>query len=102
MPREISSRSARLSAKRAERAIEALAELALGGTAVGTGINTHPQFAERSAAQIAEHALGRGLTGADKTAVAQVGGLAAFEQGIELIAAGEQFGAQLGALGQRL
>jgi fumarate hydratase class II len=28
-------------------------ELALGGTAVGTGLNTHPQFAERSAARIA-------------------------------------------------
>jgi fumarate hydratase class II len=29
-------------------------ELALGGTAVGTGLNTHPEFAERSAAKIAE------------------------------------------------
>jgi fumarate hydratase class II len=28
-------------------------ELAIGGTAVGTGLNTHPQFAERCAAQIA-------------------------------------------------
>jgi fumarate hydratase class II len=28
-------------------------ELALGGTAVGTGLNTHPEFAERSAARIA-------------------------------------------------
>ena len=26
-----------------------LYELALGGTAVGTGLNTHPQFAEKSA-----------------------------------------------------
>ncbi len=32
-------------------------ELALGGTAVGTGLNTHPQYAVRSASQIA------GLTG---------------------------------------
>jgi fumarate hydratase class II len=31
-----------------------LYELALGGTAVGTGLNTHPQFAERAAAEIAE------------------------------------------------
>lgn len=31
-----------------------LAELALGGTAVGTGINTPPQYAERVAAKIAE------------------------------------------------
>jgi len=29
-------------------------ELALGGTAVGTGLNTHPEFAERSAAKISE------------------------------------------------
>jgi fumarate hydratase, class II len=31
-----------------------LYELAIGGTAVGTGLNTHPQFAERAAAKIAE------------------------------------------------
>jgi len=31
-----------------------LFELALGGTAVGTGLNTHPEFGERSAAHIAE------------------------------------------------
>ncbi|MCZ6631989.1 MAG: class II fumarate hydratase [bacterium] len=31
-----------------------LYELALGGTAVGTGLNTHPEFAERSAAEISE------------------------------------------------
>lgn len=31
-----------------------LYELALGGTAVGTGLNTHPQFAEKSAKHIAE------------------------------------------------
>lgn len=30
-----------------------LGELALGGTAVGTGINTHPQFARRTIARIA-------------------------------------------------
>ena len=30
-----------------------LYELALGGTAVGTGLNTHPEFAERAAAKIA-------------------------------------------------
>ncbi|PIW62741.1 MAG: class II fumarate hydratase, partial [Candidatus Omnitrophica bacterium CG12_big_fil_rev_8_21_14_0_65_50_5] len=29
-------------------------ELALGGTAVGTGLNAHPEFAKRSAAKIAE------------------------------------------------
>jgi len=29
-------------------------ELAIGGTAVGTGLNTHPEFADRTAAKIAE------------------------------------------------
>jgi fumarate hydratase, class II len=29
-------------------------ELAIGGTAVGTGLNTHPEFADRMAAKIAE------------------------------------------------
>ena len=38
---------ARKSAERARRAIAALAELAVGGTAVGTGINSHPEFAAR-------------------------------------------------------
>ena len=31
-----------------------LYELALGGTAVGTGLNTHPEFGDRAAAAIAE------------------------------------------------
>jgi fumarate hydratase class II len=31
-----------------------LYELAIGGTAVGTGLNSHPEFAERAAAKIAE------------------------------------------------
>lgn len=33
---------------------EGLAELPIGGTAVGTGINTHPEFGKRVAANIAE------------------------------------------------
>lgn len=40
--------------KAIQHALPHLAELALGGTAVGTGINTPPQYAERVAAQIAE------------------------------------------------
>ena len=36
-----------------EATLPAVYELALGGTAVGTGLNTHPEFAERSAHQIA-------------------------------------------------
>jgi len=37
-----------------ESAFPALAELALGGTAVGTGVNTHPEFGRRVAARLAE------------------------------------------------
>jgi len=33
--------------RRAEQAIETLLELAIGGTAVGTGINCHPEFPEK-------------------------------------------------------
>ncbi len=36
------------------RALPGLHALALGGTAVGTGINTHPRFGEAAAARIAE------------------------------------------------
>jgi len=35
---------ARKGASRVKRAIDCLLELAIGGTAVGTGINTHPEF----------------------------------------------------------
>ena len=31
-----------------------LYELALGGTAVGTGLNSHPEYAEKAAAKLAE------------------------------------------------
>ncbi len=41
------------SADRARLAIEALRELPLGGTAVGTGINTHPEFGRRVAELLA-------------------------------------------------
>jgi fumarate hydratase class II len=37
-----------------ERALPHVWELALGGTAVGTGLNTHPQFAVTAAKKIAE------------------------------------------------
>ena len=39
---------------RVERVQGSLAELALGGTAVGTGLNTHPEFPERAAEYIAD------------------------------------------------
>jgi fumarate hydratase class II len=45
---------ARLSAERCHKAIRALRELPLGGTAVGTGINSHPQFAKQAIAVIAQ------------------------------------------------
>ena len=40
--------------ERIQLALPGLYELALGGTAVGTGLNTHPEFAVRAAAKIAE------------------------------------------------
>lgn len=43
-----------LSAKRAHQALQAVLELPAGGTAVGTGINTHPEFGKRVAAALAE------------------------------------------------
>ena len=39
---------------RIEASLPDLYELAIGGTAVGTGLNTHPEFADRVAAKIAE------------------------------------------------
>jgi len=38
-------------------ALDGIYDLALGGTAVGTGLNTHPEFADKAAAEIA------GITG---------------------------------------
>jgi fumarate hydratase, class II len=40
--------------KRLEQALDGLYELAIGGTAVGTGLNAHPEFARRAADKIAE------------------------------------------------
>jgi fumarate hydratase class II len=42
------------SIRRLEFAQDELAEVALGGTAVGTGINTHPDFAERVCAWLSD------------------------------------------------
>jgi fumarate hydratase, class II len=39
--------------KRIEAVMPDIYELAIGGTAVGTGLNTHPEFAERVSAKIA-------------------------------------------------
>jgi fumarate hydratase class II len=40
--------------KRVHEALQMVLELALGGTAVGTGLNTHPDFAIKAAAQISK------------------------------------------------
>jgi fumarate hydratase, class II len=40
--------------RRLEQALDGLYDLAIGGTAVGTGLNAHPEFAERAARKIAE------------------------------------------------
>jgi fumarate hydratase, class II len=47
------ARQIQLSIGRAERAVQAVLELPAGGTAVGTGINTHPEFGGRVAATLA-------------------------------------------------
>ncbi|OGV27849.1 MAG: fumarate hydratase, class II [Legionellales bacterium RIFCSPHIGHO2_12_FULL_35_11] len=39
---------------RIEKVLPEIYELAIGGTAVGTGLNTHPKFAEKVAAEIAK------------------------------------------------
>jgi fumarate hydratase class II len=62
-----------------DNALPAIYELALGGTAVGTGLNTHPEFADRAAAQIAK------LTGLPfKSAPNKFAALAGHEPLVEL------------------
>jgi fumarate hydratase class II len=48
------ARQLSLSYERAERSLAALLELPIGGTAVGTGINTHPAFASSVCALLAK------------------------------------------------
>ncbi len=48
------ARQLQLSVERAERAVQAVLELPVGGTAVGSGINTHPEFGDRVAKVLAE------------------------------------------------
>ena len=40
--------------RRARHAVDELSELAIGGTAVGTGVNTHPEFAARVVARLGQ------------------------------------------------
>lgn len=44
----------RFAYKQIDKSLEGIYELALGGSAVGTGLNTHPEYAERVAKKIAE------------------------------------------------
>ncbi|RNC79395.1 MAG: class II fumarate hydratase [Balneola sp.] len=53
------ARQVELGIERVEAALERLKELPQGGTAVGTGINTHPEFGNKFAAKVSE------LTGYD-------------------------------------
>jgi fumarate hydratase, class II len=48
------ARQIELSVARAKKAIEPILELPAGGTAVGTGINTHPEFGRRVAEALAK------------------------------------------------
>ena len=48
------ARQMELSVARARQAIDAIHELPAGGTAVGTGINTHPEFGRRVAEHLAQ------------------------------------------------
>lgn len=47
------ARQIELSIERAESALKSVLELPVGGTAVGSGINTHPEFGKRVAAEAA-------------------------------------------------
>jgi fumarate hydratase class II len=44
----------RLGARRVRNALPQVAQIPLGGTAVGNGLNTHPEFAERIRARLSE------------------------------------------------
>jgi len=44
----------RLGARRVRNALPQVSQIPLGGTATGTGLNTHPEFAERIRARLAE------------------------------------------------
>ena len=48
------ARQIELSIERARRAIDCIVELPVGGTAVGSGINTHPEFGKRVAQVLAD------------------------------------------------
>lgn len=65
---EVSGWAAMLATNRRQliAALEDVRELALGGTAVGTGLNTHPEFADRVAAEISTLTGKRFVSAANK------------------------------------
>ncbi|NNG25981.1 MAG: class II fumarate hydratase, partial [Ignavibacteriaceae bacterium] len=65
--------------ERIEDAMPRLYELALGGTAVGTGLNTHPEFAVKAAKNIAKITGRKFVTGRNKFE-----GLAAHDAMVEI------------------
>ncbi len=71
-----------------EAAMPHLSELAIGGTAVGTGLNAHPEFAERAAKKIAE-LTGHPFTSAENKfeALAAHDALVAAHGGLKTLAA---------------
>ena len=68
-------------------ALEAVSALAIGGTAVGTGLNTHAEFGKRVAALLATE-LGLPLVQADNLFAAMAGqeALVAFHAGLKMLA----------------
>lgn len=83
------ARQIELGIKRIEQCLPRLYELALGGTAVGTGINTHPSFASRVISHLADQ-TGLPLTEAENHFEAQAARDAAMEVSgiLKTIAAG--------------
>ena len=68
-------------------ALDAVHALAIGGTAVGTGLNTHPEFGARVAARLARQ-LGLPLARADNLFAAMAGheALVAFHAALRMLA----------------
>lgn len=68
-------------------ALDAVHTLAIGGTAVGTGLNTHPEFGQRVAAMLASR-LGLPLRQADNLFAAMAGheALVAFHGALKMLA----------------
>jgi fumarate hydratase class II len=68
--------------------LEHLRELAIGGTAVGTGLNTHLQFGEKVAERISEFTGSRFVTAQNKFhALTSLDGMVAFHGALKALAA---------------